>query len=257
MRDSKVLKKLRSGQAVSCFKSAYALPDIVELMGLLGADVVWICNEHIPIGAERTKEIMRAGRAADIDILYRRAFNGYDRYIQLLEAGCSGIMTPHCSSAAMAEEIVDAIKFSPLGHRGLDGIGADADFGIRPLAEYMNHANRETFLTLQVENAEAVDCIEEIASVPGVDIIFIGPADLAQSLGCPGDLKNPAIRQVIRRCVKACNAHGIFCGTAGIDVEYMGELLDMGVRFITWRSDYAMIRDSLRSDMRIMEKMFR
>ncbi len=256
MRNSKVLKRLRAGEPVFCLKSTYALPDVVELMGLLGADVVWICNEHIEIGSSQQRGIMRAGRAADIDIMFRRAYNGYSGLIRLLELGCSGLMIPHCKNAAMAAEIVRATKFQPLGNRGLDGVSADSDYGIHPLAEYIEHANRETFLMMQIEDVEAVDEIEAIAAVPGIDLIFIGPADLSHSLGCPGDLKNPRIREVIARTVRACRENHIWCGTAGLDSEYTRELLNLGVNFITGRSEYAMVREGIKSSLAEIARIF-
>lgn len=247
MRCSKVLRKLRAGEPVFCLKSSYALPEIVELMGVLGVDVVWICNEHNELDAAQSRSVMRAGRAADVDILYRRAFSTYDRLIQLLEMGVAGVMIPHCRSAAMAREIVAAAKFPPLGKRGFDGINADSDFGTRPLTEYLAHANRETFVMVQIEDVEAVDEIEAIAAVPGIDIIFIGPADLSQSLGAPGECKHPEIRRIIRRTVRACRNNGIFCGTAGLDAEYMKALLDDGVSFLSVKSDYGILKDGIKT----------
>ncbi|MGE4563578.1 MAG: HpcH/HpaI aldolase/citrate lyase family protein [Victivallaceae bacterium] len=256
MRTSNVLQKLRAGEPVFCLKSTYAQPEIVELMGKLGADVVWICNEHLDLSSAQRRSVMCAGRAAGVDILFRRSYNGYSGLIRLLEMGCAGLMIPHCKSAAMAAEIVRETKFYPLGTRGFDGSGADSDYGTRPLAEYMAHANRETFLMMQIEDAEAIDQIEAIAAVPGIDLIFIGPADLSHSLGCPGDLKNPRIREVITRTVRACKANGIYCGTAGLDIAYTRELLELGVKFITGQSEYSMIRESTRTVLADISALF-
>ncbi|MDD5599864.1 MAG: aldolase/citrate lyase family protein [Victivallaceae bacterium] len=242
MRNNKVLTKLHNGETVFCFKSIYAEPDIVEMMGYLGVDVIWICNEHIAINPEKLKNVCRAGRARDVDIMVRRAFGNYDDLLHPLEMGAAGLMIPHCKSAEMAREIVRQTKFHPLGKRGVDGISGDSCFGTISLDEYMRQANAGTFIMIQIEDVEAIDEIEAIAEIDGVDIIFIGPADLSQSLGVPGNFKSGKIRSIIRRTVKACKANGKYCGTSGLDYNYMKELIAEGVRFITVGSDYGMIK---------------
>ena len=243
LKKSKVLEKLRRGETVFCYKSIYADPDICELMGCLGVDVIWICNEHIGIDPDRLRNVIRAGRAGGADIMVRRVFGAYDDLIQPLEMGASGLMIPHCTSAEMVREIVRQTRFQPVGRRGIDGVSADSEFGLHPLKEYIDFANRETFLMVQIEDAEAIDKIESIAAVPGVDIVFIGPADLSHSIGCPGDLKNPVIRQAIARTAAACAKNGKFCGTSGLDREYTKSLIAQGVRFITKCSEYGLIRE--------------
>ena len=245
MRNSKVLEKLHNGETVFCFKSIYAEPDIVEMMGYLGVEVIWICNEHIAINPEKLKNVCRAGRAGNVDIMVRRAFGNYDDLLHPLEMGAAGLMIPHCKSAEMVREIVQHTKFHPLGKRGVDGVSGDSRFGTVSTDEYMQQANDKTFIMVQIEDVEAIDEIEAIAEIDGVDIIFIGPADLSHSLGVPGDFKNGKIRNTIRRAVKACNANGKYCGTSGLDYNYMKELIAEGVRFITVSSDYGMIKKGL------------
>lgn len=242
MRNSIVLSKLHNGETVFCLKSIYAEPDIVEMMGYMGVEVVWICNEHIAINPEKLKNVVRAGRAGDVDIMVRRAFGNYDDLLHPLEMGAAGLMIPHCKSAKMVREIIEQTKFYPLGKRGVDGVSGDSKFGTVPPEEYMRQANEKTFIMVQIEDIEAIDEIEAIAEIDGVDIIFIGPADLSHSLGIPGDFKNGKIKETIKRTIKACRANGIYCGTSGLDYDYMKELIDEGVRFITVGSDYGMIK---------------
>jgi 4-hydroxy-2-oxoheptanedioate aldolase len=245
MRNSKVIKKLHAGETVFCLKSLYAEPDIVEMMGYMGAEVVWICNEHIAINPEKLKNVVRAGRAGDVDVMVRRAFGNYDDLLHPLEMGAAGLMIPHCKNPEMVREIIKQTKFHPLGQRGMDGVSGDSFFGTVPADEYIKQANDKTFIMVQIEDAEAIEHIEEIATIKGVDIIFIGPADLSQSLGIPGDFKNGKIREVIKRTIKACHANGIYCGTSGLDHDYMKELIAEGVRFVSVGSDYGMIKKGI------------
>jgi 4-hydroxy-2-oxoheptanedioate aldolase len=99
---------------------------------------------------------------------------------------------------------------------------------------------------VQVEDAEAVDCVEEIAAVEGIDVIFIGPADLSQSYGVPGQLKHPKIIEAIERSVAACEKHGIYCGTPGLDVDYTKMLMQMGVKFLTAPGDFGLLYRGFR-----------
>ncbi|MDD4180954.1 MAG: aldolase/citrate lyase family protein [Victivallaceae bacterium] len=245
MRNSKVLLKLHNAEIVFCLENTYAEPDIVEMMGYMGVDVVWICNEHIAINPEKLKNICRAGRAGNVDIMVKRAFGHYDDLLHPLEMGATGLMIPHCKNADMVCEIIEQTKFYPLGKRGIDGVSGDSMFGTVPPAEYIQQANNKTFVMVQIEDVEAFDEIEKIAAVDGVDIIFIGPADLSHSLGVPGDFKNDKIKKTIKRTIKACRANGIYCGTSGLDYEYMKELINEGVRFITTGSDYGMIKKGI------------
>lgn len=257
MRNSKVLDNLRKNETVFCFKSCYSDPDIVEMMGCLDIDVAWICNEHLEINPEKIKELARAGRAGNIDIMLRKVYGNYSDLIRALESGVSGLMIPHCKNAAMATEIVSHIKFHPRGKRGFDGISADSLFGTIASENYMEHANKETFLMVQIEDIEAIDEIDAIAEVDGVDIIFVGPSDLSHSMGIPGEMKNPKIKAVIQKVVDACKRNGKWSGTAGLDLEYTKELMDSGVNFITTTSDYGILKSGFKKrldDLRTINK---
>ncbi|MCK5843244.1 MAG: hypothetical protein KAG97_00970 [Victivallales bacterium] len=249
MRKSIVLEKLRKGEPVFCFKCNYLDPDIVEMMGVMGVDVAWLCNEHLEMDPSKGKELARAGRAGNIDTLLRRPYSNYGDLIRALEAGVSGLMIPHCTSAAMVKELVSHVKFTPLGDRGYDGVNADSDFGLAPMSDYMSFANQETFLMVQIEDEEAIDHIDEMAEVDGVDIMYVGPADLSLSMGHPGEFKHPKTKEVIKKVVDACARNGIWSATSGIDSEYTQELLDSGVNFIGVASDYGFLRNGIQGKL--------
>ena len=249
MRRSVVLEKLRRSEPVFCMKCNYLDPDIVEMMGVMGVDVVWLCNEHLEMNPSVVKELARAGRAGDIDTLLRVPYSNYGNLIRPLEAGISGLMIPHCVDADMVREIVSHVKFTPLGDRGYDGVNADSDFGLPPMKEYMEFANKETFLMVQIEDEEAIKHIDEMAEVEGVSLMYVGPADLSLSMGHPGEFKHPKTKEVIKKVVDACARNGIWSATSGIDPEYTRELVDMGVNFITVASDYGFLRNGIQSKL--------
>jgi len=121
-------------------------------------------------------------------------------------------------------------------------VSADAKFGTLAMAAYMRQANEQTFLVVQIEDVSAIDQIEKIAHVPGVDVVFVGPADLSIDMGIPGQIKDRRILAGIRRVVWACEGTGAVCGTWGGEPEYAKMLLDLGVRYFTGLSDIGVLR---------------
>ena len=242
MHRSVVKRKLSAGELVLVPKVCFVDAGIVEMLGLLGFDCLWICNEHRAIDANHLENMVRAGRAAGADCVVRLGVNGLDDIVRVLAMGAHGLMIPHVKTAEHARAVVSKAKYPPLGNRGLESINADALYGLRPLQQYLQAANDETFLVLQVEDAEALDHIEDIAAVDGIDVIFVGPSDLALSLGLPGQEKHPRVVEAIRRVVKACRSRNVVCGTAAMDAEHCGHLIEEGVRYFTDGSDWRAIR---------------
>ena len=139
-------------------------------------------------------------------------------------------------------ELVRNIKFYPEGRRGVDGVNAEAGFGLIPFQEYLVRANRENFLIVQIEDPEAVEHIEEIAAVDGVDVLFVGPADLSLNLGIAGQFCHPKMMEVYERVCNACRKYG---KTAGLSCAFdkIPEFMEQGFRFFVGGADYLVIRN--------------
>ncbi|MFI4913083.1 MAG: HpcH/HpaI aldolase/citrate lyase family protein [Sedimentisphaeraceae bacterium JB056] len=241
MPASIVKSKLKSGRPVLVNKSNFHNPSMVELIGLMGFDCLWLCNEHIAVDQSLMASMLQACRASGMDCVVRVGQDCYADIMRFLELGANGLMLPHITDAASLEKVIDVAKFPPLGHRGIDAVSADADFGMMPLADYLKFANEQTFIVAQIEDVTGLNNIEEIAAVKGVDVIFIGPADLSLNMGIPGQLKHPDIIDAIKRAVKVCRNNNITCGTPGLDPDHSKMLLDMGVGYITGASDYGIL----------------
>ncbi|MBP7937394.1 MAG: hypothetical protein KA354_22350 [Phycisphaerae bacterium] len=238
MRQSTIRRKLRTGQPVLVPKVCFLDPNIVEILGLLGFDCVWICTEHKAIDPGVLENMARAARAGNVDCLIRTPRHGYDDLARCLAIGASGLMIPHVGTADDVREVVARAKYPPLGARQLEHVNADADFGLASLPDYLKNANDETFLVIQVEDTDAVARAAEIAAVPGIDVLYVGVMDLSLSMGIPGEAKHPRVLDVIRKIVRVCESASIACGTAAIDPEHCRMLKDEGVRFFTERSDW-------------------
>ena len=208
----------------------------MDLIGLLGFDCLWICREHCPIDGDRLAHLIRTAGLNDMDTLVRVPKGCYSDFIHPLELGATGIMVPHCMSAQEAREVVRTTRFHPLGRRPLDGGNSDGHYCMIPLGEYLRQANENTFVVVQIEDPEALEHIEEIVAVDGIDCVFIGPADLSHGLGVPGQTDHPEIVRTIQRVAAACAKHGRAWGLP-VSPANASRYLEMGARFLTCGAD--------------------
>ncbi len=242
MTNSRVLRKLREGgHVLTVGIGRVKEPWLAEFLGRLGFDCLWLDLEHRAWGYDVIDPVSLACRATGMDLMVRIRKSGYDAPMRALEFGANGIMVPHCRSAAEARQWVEWVRFPPLGKRGFDGVGADADHGMAPPLEHLSHANREVFLALQIEDAEALEEIDGIAAVAGFDLLFVGPADLSISLGVPFQFDHPKLEEAFRRVDSAARRHGKWWGTTSASPEVAQKMLDLGARMVTAGSDHGML----------------
>lgn len=217
-------------------------PELVEMIGLAGYDFVMLDGEH---GAafSRLSELLLAAEVAGLTAVVRVPDHSRAVLLPPLELGAGGLQVPFVSTAEQARALVRETKFPPLGGRGLSGVSRAARYGWADPRTFRRDANRETLLIVQIETAEGMRNAAEIAAVPGVDAVFIGPADLAQSLGHPTHLLAPETIGAIKRIIRdvAVLRPVIISAFNGRDVSRWHRL---GVRgFLT--SSAAPLRDAL------------
>jgi len=248
MRRSKILEKLRAGKpALVTNTSVGTLPLIVEMAGRIGFDGVWIDMEHRDFTWRDAREMITAGRVSDADSLVRiRKGEGYTTFFRAFEDGAAGIMVPHVKTPEEAEDIVQNAKYWPLGRRGFENVMYDSDCGLADPHEYLEHANRETFIAIQIEDKEGVEAIDEIAAVEAIDVLFIGPGDMTQSYGVPLQITHPLIVGAIEKIAAAAERNnrcwGIPCGT----IDAARERLGQGARLIAMGADLFILREALQ-----------
>jgi len=248
MVKSRVLRKLRAGDFVKAVAiSRVTDPWLVETAGRIGFDLVWYDLEHRAFGYDTIDPMSLACRLAGMDLMVRIRKHGYDSVMRALEFGANGIMVPHCRTPEEAEQWVEYVRFPPLGRRGFDGAGADAEFGFANPLEHLRHANEEVFLVLQIEDREAVEAIDEIAAVPGYDLLFIGPADLTISYAVPMQFDHPLIECAYDRVAEAAARHGKWWGSTSGTPEAGQKILDRGGRLVIAGSDHAALVNGLRA----------
>ncbi len=245
MHRSNVKRKLKQNEPVLAAKVNFMAPQIAELVGLVGFDCLWICNEHISADIGLINQMVVAARSAGMDTLIRRNVSGYHDLLQPLELGVHGLMIPRVRDVDYIKRVVEYAKFPPLGKRGLDGVNADSDFGLISMGGYLKRANEETFIVAQIEDPEAVSIIDAVAAVEGVDVLFVGIGDLSLGFGIPGQFRHESILEIIDRTAEACAKHGKIPGTPAMDPEDTARLIEKGYRFFTMGADYRFIKNGL------------
>jgi 4-hydroxy-2-oxoheptanedioate aldolase len=227
IRPSRILRRLRAHQFPTVLKINLSDPRVLEIAGLCGIDAVWLCNEHVPNDWTGLENQIRAARLHDVDTLVRVSRGSYSDYIRPLEADATGIIVPHVTSADEAREIVDCVRFHPLGKRALDGGNVDGRFCLLPVQDYINHSNQERILILQIESPEGLEHVEEIAAVPGFNGLLFGPGDFSHRMGKAGQLDALEVIAARKRVAAAASAHKKFAMAAGLIAPF-AELVEEG-----------------------------
>jgi 2-dehydro-3-deoxyglucarate aldolase/4-hydroxy-2-oxoheptanedioate aldolase len=188
-----------------------------------------------------------AARANGFDCIVRMAPTNYALVTQNLEAGAGGVMAAQIHSAAAAEEFVRWAKFAPRGMRGLNISGRDADYTHKTAIDFAASANRDHLVAIQIETAGAVAEVDAIAAINGVDVLFVGPADLSQALGVLGQPHSEKLWQAIERVAGACRRHGKHWGTVPADPAFARRACDSGCRLLSLAADVWAVRRGIEA----------
>ena len=248
MRPSRVLAKLRAGEVASCFKLNLADACAMEIAALAGFDCLWSDMEHVPNDLSVIEKGIYAAKSQNVDVLVRVARGSYSDYIHPLEMDAAGIMVPHVMSLADAQAVVRMTRFHPLGRRPVDGGNADGAYCNIDLLEYLKQANEQRFVVVQIEDPEPLAELDAIAALPGIDMLFFGPADFSHGIGAPGVWDHPRLLEARRRVAEAALAHGKFAGTVAAPAN-LDELIALGYRFLSMGADVVGLSQYCRSIM--------
>lgn len=257
MRRSKVLEKLRSGKVAYCTQVGSAFAPFAGIAALTGFDCIWLDHEHKNVDYQQLNECVMAASIFDCDTVFRILKRSYADYFRPLEDGATGVMIPHVMSVKDAEFAVYNTKFYPVGARGMDTSCLGCDYSMTDTDTIINHTLNETFTMLQIEDIEALESVEEIAKVDGVDILFVGPADLTQSAKRHGIWYENFLIDAFERVGKACAcAKDIWWGTSIGTIEMAKSVYDRGGRFISMRGDYSAVKAGFRKTYEELKNTF-
>jgi 4-hydroxy-2-oxoheptanedioate aldolase len=237
-------RRLRNGEVL--FGVIVEIPDpaIVEILGLAGFDFALIDCEHGAIDLQTVASLVRACHSTPIAPLVRTAGSSPAETLRVLDGGVAGIHVPHVKTRHQAEELVQSARYHPQGNRGLNPFVRAAGFSAQPVQDYMQTANEETLVTISVEGQEGVANIDEILSVQGVDVVFVGPYDLSESLGLPGQVSHPSVTDLIIKLLERIRASGkapgIFCNSVTAAKTWVGR----GVQYVVFSVDAKIYLDA-------------
>ena len=240
--------KLAAGEAAfGCFVRT-AEPQLIEYVGMLGWDFLVFDAEHGPLQPREVEDLCRAIEPRGTTPMVRVTTNDAPTILRFLDIGTHGVHVPWVNTAADADRAVRAVKYTPRGIRGLAGSRA-SEWGLRePIADYVERANRETLVVIQIETQDAVDAIDDYLAIDGIDVLFLGPTDLSQSLGHPGDLRHPDVLAAMDRVADAVVGSDKVLGIYAGSVDMTKEWLERGARYFTTSLE-PFLRDGMRAHL--------
>ncbi|MEA2513659.1 MAG: hypothetical protein QOF33_82 [Thermomicrobiales bacterium] len=254
MQQNRVKAALRNGQAVSgpIVNEARSV-GTVKMMALAGHDFLFFDMEHAMFDWETILNLVQASLLCDICPLVRVTDLSYALVARALDSGAQGIIIPRVETREQVEEAVSFAKYPPLGRRGA---GGDARYGYvrRDVRTAVEEANAETMVVVQIESLEGVANLEAIASVPGLDVVCVGPQDLSISMGVHGEFGHPRFVETLQQIVEICARHGVATGMVEREPGALRRWHDMGMRFLCCNNDGNMIYQSAMRDVAALKE---
>ena len=228
-------------------------PAVVELMALAGYDFALIDMEHSTLDFHIVENMIRTAEGSGITPLVRIGENSENWILNVMESGAHGVVVPHVIDREGARRAVEGVKYQPLGNRGIQAVTRAARWGDANFTDHVRTSNEQTMVIPMVEDREGIDNLEEILSVEGVDLVLLGPADLARSYGVTTEKDPPAVREAVERAAAAARRAG---KPLGISIFHSAfnrgyrDLVQLGARFITHGTDGGVLlrawKDSLK-----------
>ena len=229
-------------------------PAMIEAMGYAGFDFLIIDLEHGPNTVRSLQNLVRAAQLSGILPIVRVKEDLPNVIGEVLDIGAGGVQVPKITTADEARMVIQTAKFAPLGMRGVCRYVRAAEYSAKDRFEYFQEAN-EALVILQLEGHKALENAEDIIRVPGIDIIFVGPYDLAQSLGVMGQTDHPDVAAKVRKIAALCAEKGIAVGTFVETPPAAVKWSGLGVRYISYKVDTGIMLDASRQIVREIADM--
>jgi 4-hydroxy-2-oxoheptanedioate aldolase len=232
LRENQLKRKLNRGEIVLGLFTNCAYPAFMEICGHAGFDFAVIDLEHGPLHPLVAEDLCRAADCVGLSPIIRVGKNDSLQIQRALDIGSAGVQVPQVETKADAEAAVKSAKFNPLGTRGLS-FYTRAGVYTAAGAQITDQLNAESLVVIQVEGIRGVENLEEIVSVPHIDVIFIGPYDLSQSLGIPGQVRDPRVIELMHQCITTIRNAQKIPGTFADNPEIAQQWIDAGIGYIT------------------------
>lgn len=254
MQPNILKKKLKEGQV--CFGTFIRLgPRAVEVLGHAGWDFAVFDMEHGIFDFPQVEEMVRAARCAGITSLVRVPEPNPSYIMRAVDAGAEGVQIPQVETAEMAKALSQAARYFPEGKRGLCSYVRAAGYSAIAPDEHMATSNKEVLTVIHIEGEAAASGIHAILETPGIDVIFLGPWDLSQSLGVPGKTKDPRVMDTMEKVINACKQKGIVSGTFVREIEDAPKWIDLGVQYMMVSTDAGLLLKKSGEWVKALRKM--
>ena len=255
MQPNKLKADLKAGRAVAgpIINEARSV-STVKIMAGAGFDFLFFDMEHAMLDWETLLNLVQMSLVCEITPLVRVTDLSYPAVARALDSGAQGIIIPRVEHRAQAEETVSYVKYPPLGRRGA---GGEARYGYvrRDVRTAVEEANAETLVVIQIESQTGIDNLEEIASVPGLDVLLVGPQDLSISLGLHGQFTHPDFVAAVQRVVDVGRRHGLTVGQVERSAAAFERWLAMGIRFLCCNNDGNMLYEAASRDVAALRQL--
>ncbi len=248
MFDNKLKRTLKSGEAAFGTFVTCNSPDMVEILALSGFDFIVIDTEHGPLSVESTINLIRAAELRGMTPITRVTENTQTKILRSLDVGAHGVQVPQVNNKSDAEKVVEYSKYFPLGNRGV-ALPRAADFATVAPLEYFKTNNAESLIVVHCENKIGLENIEEIASVPEVDVIFLGPFDMSQSLGIPGQVTHPLVEDAAQRVLDACKKYNKAAGILAMSGKQAIQRVDQGFQYVPIGLDITLMANAFKYEI--------
>ena len=216
--------------------------DIGKIMKTCGYDWLFIDMEHGSMSVDDTVQMSIAASDAGITPIVRVPGFQHFHATRVLDGGALGVVFPHVDTAETANELANFCRYPPRGHRSVVGALPQIDFRSLPVSEAAQAINNAVLVVVMLESPEAIERVEEIAAVDGVDVLLVGTGDLCMEMGIPGQVDSPKVVQAYEKLIAACHRNGKYPGLGGVyKPELMESYIGMGMRFILSSNDLAMM----------------
>lgn len=224
-------ERLLNGETVfGCAIQHYASPEIPRALAAAGFDYTFIDAEHSGFDLGTLELLVDTSARAGITPLVRVSDVKYTLVARMLDIGAHGVILPRVECPQLLAEAISWARFPPVGKRGFGLTPPRIDYAPRSMAEIIEHANRNVLVIAQLETVRALECCEDLLRVPGLDGALVGPADLSISMGIPGEMDHPKLRNAIERVIALCQHHGVFPAIQCRDATQARYWADHGMR---------------------------
>ncbi len=231
-------KRLKNGDLLLGTILSLDSPDVAEILSGVGFDWIFIDAEHSTLDPHHLKALFQAAGESTPCVVRLPALDE-TAIKKTLDAGAAGLLVPQINTAEQAELLVKWGRYFPDGSRGL-GFGRAQGYGLK-VGEYLKNANESILLSVQAETARAVENIEAIVGVTGLDAILVGPYDLSASLGLPGQVDHPEVKAAIQHVASVCSNANMPVGIFGMTAEAVRPYIAQGFRFIVCGADTVLL----------------